>query len=313
MHSPAPFRRWLYCTILCLATGILPAQEPRRLGLFVIDIEKATVTPVASEPLDGHAYCGTPEWSPDGKRILFDATPGNAWSKTHLIAADFPVRKIDDVTDFGPGNCPAWSPDGKQVAFMLNPGAVPNAEPGIWIMDAKGENRRRLAAGAMPKWSPDGKRILSVSFSNPRQLSIIDVEKETSQSVDLPGHEFVTTARWAGDGETLITVVRENGPLSIALVDVSRPGEAKIKRTLWTRGDRSTVSPMYPDYSAKTKRCVFVGWESQGSALYVLGADGPPRRIEKAGFDVSLASLALSPDGGKILFCSDRNVGERSE
>lgn len=59
---------------------------------------------------------------------------------------------------------PEWSPDGTQIAFAMV--AKPTERcTNIWVMDAKGGNRKRLTSfpsgtiSASPTWSPDGKRI----------------------------------------------------------------------------------------------------------------------------------------------------------
>src|SRR5262249_55751177 len=55
---------------------------------------------------------------------------------------------------------PSFSPDDKRVAFLLNPNAVPNAVPGIWVMQADGSERRRAGEYGIPLWSPDGRQFL---------------------------------------------------------------------------------------------------------------------------------------------------------
>ena len=50
-----------------------------------------------------------------------------------------------------------WSPDGRKIAFTGRPSTPP---PGIFVMNADGSERRRLAHhGGNPAWSPDGKMI----------------------------------------------------------------------------------------------------------------------------------------------------------
>jgi len=64
---------------------------------------------------------------------------------------------------------------------------------------------------------------------------------------------------------------------------------------------------MYPVYSPKLKRGVFVGREERGQALYLFEPGKNPRRLEADGrFDPKLASLSLSPEGKYLLFCGDR-------
>lgn len=291
----------------CLLFGLAGRIQAQDLALYVFDLEDEAATPITAEPLEGLRHCGASDWSPDGKRFLFDATPGTQFNRTKLFLADFPVDDDAKYTDFGIGNCPNWSPDGKRIAFLLNNGAVQNAPAGIWTMPSSGEAREYLGGSGRPKWSPDGKQILTVSFGNPCRLSLLDMETKAEQPVRLSGYEFISVPNWAGDGQTIISVVRAAGPLSIALIDISDPAEAKIKQTLWTRGDGTSVSPTCPVYSPKFKRCVFSGWEPNGLALYAFDVGrNQPRKLEKDLLDSHLAGLALSPDGRYVLFVSSR-------
>jgi hypothetical protein len=299
----------LWCLIgWSLVTLPAGAADPPRLGLFVIEIESGKVQHVAAEPLPGHAYCGSPDWSFDAKRIVFDATPGKEFSKTHIVATDFPGSEQRKFTDLGAGNCPTWSPDVKQIAFRLNARALADAEPGIWIMNADGKERRRIADGDLPKWSPDGRKILSVSFSNPCTLALIDAKSGDSQPVELADHQFYSVPSWAGDGQTLVAVVRGKGPLSIGLIDVSDPAKAKIKEVVWPRGIGVSDEPIYPVYSAEEKRCVFIGRSPMGLFLDRIDDEtkGVPLKLEPNSTGERIAGLAISPDGKQVLYCSER-------
>ena len=308
--------RLLFCLFVIgglTASTRVVAQEDDRLALYLADLETGKISLVTDEPLKGHGYCGSPDWSPDGKQILLDATPGRQWSKTHMLVADFPLAEPQQFTDLGPGNCPAWSPDGKQIVFLLNPGAVAGADSGVYLMDADGKNRRRLGGYGMPEWSPDGKSILTISFSNPVNLALIDAASGNEQVVTLPDHTIHSIPAWAGDAQTLIAVVRGQGPLMIALLDIADPTAAKIKEILWTRGQGTDAEPMHPVIASETKRCAFVGRTPRGSSLFVLDSKRSltPQPLEKDHFDPRIASLELSPNGKQLLFCAERKVDDK--
>lgn len=315
MFRSSTVRRAWFSIVALLVAPAARAQEPERLALYIADVDTGEVKPVATEPLPGHAYCGSPDWSYDGKRILLDATPGKQWNKTHMLLSDFPVPDQQQFTDLGPGNCPTWSPDAKRIAFLLNPGAVAGADSGIWIMNADGKERRRLGGYGMPEWSPDGKRILTISFNNPCNLTLLDADTGNEQDVKLPDHTIHSVPGWAGDWQTLIAVIRANGPLMIALLDISEPASAKVKEVLWTRGQGTDAEPLHPVFSVRTGRCVFVGRTPQGSSLYVIDTKRSvtPKPLEPDRYDPKMASLEISPDGRQLLFCSLRQPSQEEQ
>ena len=283
------------------------ATETEQLGLYAIDAIDGEVITVRTKPIGDLTYFGSPSWSNDGRRIIFDATPGKAWRETHLKLFYVAQRKAG-IKDLGPGNCPTLSPDGERIAFLLNTGAVPDAPAGIWLMNSDGSERRRLGGYGVPKWSPDGKQLLIGSFSSPCRLSVMDVETAKERPVQLDGHKTYSSPGWAGDSQTLVAIVSSGGDAGIAFIDVTDPEQAQIKQILWRRGDRIGVAPLYPVYSPKTDLCVFVGEDENGKALYSVkpGQLEPPKRLEPTGYDGKIASLAFSPDGRYVLFCSDR-------
>ncbi len=279
-------------------------KEQGLLNVFAIDVARGDVTLVANSPQPELNYCGTPCWSHDGARIYFDATPNQSWSRTRLLVVDL-LKMTADPTDLGAGNCPSPSPDGKRIAFQLNTGAG-----GIWVMDADGTNRRRLGGSGIPKWSPDGKKLLVTGFSSDRKLSLVDAETGEVEPISLAGHKFYSQTSWGGDPDSILSVVVSDRGTGIALVDISTPSAAKIKRVLWRRGEDLNVAPACPVYSTKTHRCVFTGRAKTGTALYILRTDKdePAKRLEPEIEDNKIASLAFSPDGRYVLFCSDRPI-----
>lgn len=297
---------------LWLVRPALP-DEPRQLGLFALDLETKQARQVAQEPLPGYRYFGSPDWCPDGKSFAFDVTPGNDWARTHICLSQWPLEDGKTPQDLGPGNCPSFSPDGRRIVFLLNRGVNPQDQPGLWIMQADGSQRTRLAGGSIPKWSPGGKHILNISFGNPRQLSLIDVEDGTTAPVSLAGHTLHTVPTWV-DANTLIGIVRAEGtgPTTIAIIDISNPAQATVKDTIWTRGTGINAGPEFPVYSPKMNRCLFAGRAPQG--LFLLekqaGLPGLPTFVESGRIDQRLQSLALSPDGNTLLFCSDREPAQ---
>jgi Tol biopolymer transport system component len=286
---------------------VLRSKSKERNPLYVVELIRGGVTMIADEPEPGRTHCGTPAWSPNGQRIVFDATEGTDWSFTRLKSLEIQGGR-PVLTDLGPGSCPSFSPDGTQVVFLQNPGPVSDADSGVWLMKADGTARRRLSDAGRPRWSPDGRRIMVTTFESPCEITLVDVATGEERPLRTPDHQVYSAPSWA-DGNTIVAVVGAQPGETIALLDVSDPNQVKLERSLWTLGDGLSVVPSYPIYSPATRRCVFVGAERKGSALFCIeeGKSSPPERLEPEGFDPFLSDLTFSPDGRYVVFGSNKS------
>lgn len=102
-----------------------------------------------TQPMPQFVWHGSPKWSPDGKRIAYDAWTGNP-STSHVYIMD---ADGSHQTDLGVGFIPTFSPDGKRLAFTW-------AGRGLGIMNVDGSDRHVLTNdGWGCEWSPDGRWI----------------------------------------------------------------------------------------------------------------------------------------------------------
>ena len=74
-----------------------------------------------------------PVWSPDGSKIAFGLGRGIS----HLFDQSG-GSELQNLTADSYGILPSWSPDGSQIAFKTFAGE-------LWVMNADGSNKRRLA------------------------------------------------------------------------------------------------------------------------------------------------------------------------
>jgi WD40-like Beta Propeller Repeat len=319
-HKPAPDPKddnaQIEAAVRRLADALRqhPAQpskaSDRVAGLYMIEVATGEVTLIADEPDPGTTFCGSATWSSDGKRILFDAMRPEKVALAHMKAIELVGGRLT-VTDLGVGNCPAFSPAGDQIAFLLNGGGVPGARSGIWLMRADGSERRRLNSWGRPFWSPDGRQFMTVNFSIPAQVTLMDVKSLRLGVLQPPeGMQIYSVPRWASAG-AIVAVVGAGFGDTIALLDVTEPARGKIKEVLWKRnfkGKDIGANPNCAAYMPSTGRGVFVGATMEGMALYSFerGQSRQPRRLEPSGLDALLQDVALSPDGRFALFSSNR-------
>jgi Tol biopolymer transport system component len=291
---------------------VQPKEAPDRVGLYLLDLADGGVTLIADQPAPGLTQCGSPTWSHDGRRILFDATPGTQWSLTRLKVIEL-VEGRPTVTDLGTGNCPTFAPADDRIAFLSNADGAPT---GVWLMKADGSERRLLGAYGVPKWSPEGRRMMIVSFGNPRQVTIMDADPDKSGVLQIPGRQIFSVPSWADAGTIVAAIVSDEGD-ALALIDVSDPSRGKVKEVLWRKSDGLDIRQSYPIYRPENRRCIFVGQGPRGMALYSVqsGQAGLPRRLGLEGYAPKISGLAFSPDGRYVLYSEqgpDRTRGGRA-
>jgi Tol biopolymer transport system component len=286
-----------------------PSAAADRLALHLMDVETGEDTLIADEPDEGLVRIGSTSWSHDGRRILFDAMPMNQPGAAHLKVIELEGGRVA-INDLGPGNCPSLSPDDGRIVFLLN--TAP--QTGVWLMQADGSNRRILGSYGRPLWSPDSRQFMIVNFNLPRLVTMMNVDPTKNGVVRIAGNNVYPEPCWVGEG-TIVAAIGSNKADTIALVDVRQPRNAKIKEVLWRRSDGPNVMPYYPLYSPRTRRCVFVGIEPRGMALYSFQQGRPerPRRLGPEGLDTLIQDTALSPDGRYVLFCSTRPAHGHAE
>ncbi|WP_069171536.1 DPP IV N-terminal domain-containing protein [Streptomyces griseus] len=133
--------------------------------------QKVLVRGIAPET--GEApYVGHPDWSPDGKRVVYDSPRGMEW-----INSDGTGQEVLTAA----GGAGTFSPDGRSIAFVRTTAyeTADGWEYGrdVWVVNTGTRQARQIstvrnALSAPVDWSPDGQRIVYVTVNG---LSVVDV------------------------------------------------------------------------------------------------------------------------------------------
>ncbi|HYC96258.1 MAG TPA: S9 family peptidase [Sphingomicrobium sp.] len=125
----------------------------------------------------GAFHDGNPEWTPDGRAILFSAVRKDDWE---MIANDSEVYRLDvdsgrltALTDRrGPDAAPTPSPDGRLIAYVgFDDHKKGFEQADLYVMNADGSGSRRLAPNLdrsidQLEWSADGRAIVAAYEEN---------------------------------------------------------------------------------------------------------------------------------------------------
>ena len=110
-----------------------------------------------------------PDWSPDGRRIVFDTGTGLPGSVPGIgtVNADGTHARLLANS----GTEPKFSPDGAQIVFTRG--------GEIWTMNADGSDQEQLTRATEPDfgavWSPTG-RMIAFLRGTPSQLYVMNVD-----------------------------------------------------------------------------------------------------------------------------------------
>ena len=177
--------------------GPLKTFEP---GAFLVD----TLTDFAASP----------EWSPDGNRIVFER--GSCLCNPHVavINADGSGEAaVTNNTDLFLEFEPAWSPDNR-IAYTRAPNPAFGQCRSLWIVGSDGSGAHEILAPEQAPcykkqaaWSPDGTRIAfsgAPSFGDvPTDIYTVRPDGTDLRQLTDSGADSASQAEWSPDGSEI--------------------------------------------------------------------------------------------------------------
>ncbi|MFI9823347.1 hypothetical protein ACIHFC_23195 [Streptomyces sp. NPDC052013] len=134
------------------------------------------------QPETGEApYVGHPDWSPDGRHILYDSPRGLEWVGADGTGGELLTR----------GRLGTFSPDGRTIAFVRTT-AYPTEDgyeygTDLHVLDTVTREERQVTtrrdiSSTAPDWSPDGTRLVYAT-----QYGLHSVDVTTGATTELSG------------------------------------------------------------------------------------------------------------------------------
>lgn len=151
----------------------------------------------------------TPNWSPDGKRLVYVSFERRAPT---IFVQDIFTRQRTKLASFkGLNSSPNWSPDGTKIAFTLSK----DGQPEIYYYDLVARKTVRVtnnpAIDTEPSWSSDSQHIFFTSERGGRaQIYEVDINTMKAKRVTYQG-AMNLSARPIPQSNALIVITRQNG------------------------------------------------------------------------------------------------------
>ncbi len=252
-----------------------------------------------------------PQWSPDGKTLLFSSSLNEGELVTVGIDGSFPLRIPIDLGGTGhflSSHIVRWSPDGAWISYVSTKSGAP--ELWLWSVENGGHIKLTDLGGRINalSWSPDSRWV---AFSGDRYGNF-DIWK-----VSVPGGETVRMTwdtryevypSWTPDGgRILYDRLDERWVDHEVMIMAAEGGKARLlveEKDFFDYGAGRTFG--YPMVSPDGGMVLFRSHRSGWINYWIIPMKGgEPRPVVEEGSDQSEASW--SPDGKRIAYISNDN------
>jgi dipeptidyl aminopeptidase/acylaminoacyl peptidase len=197
--------------------------------LFVVPADGGTPRQLT----DGEWDHSGPEWTPDGREILFSSLREEEsdwmWRESEIYAVEVEGGNIRQLTHrHGPDSGPLPSPDGQLIAYQGQDFSHDTyVENGLFVMNTDGSDPRRIA-GELGRslgrltWAPDGSGLyFNTSMKGTGNLWFAPLSGEPRAITD--GDHMLSFSSMGGSGTVVTTISTVHEPGDIWSFNLRNP------------------------------------------------------------------------------------------
>ena len=292
----------LILAVILTGVGAFPIDSEAEDAPGTLTIEQLlSITSVVS---------GSPEWSPDGERILITSSFAGGLA-TLSPEGGFPIRmpiEMGGAGHFLTSQMPGWSPHGRWISYVSNK----SGSPEIWLWSTEDGHELKLTnLGARINsmtWSPDERWIAFAGdrYGNYDIWRVSVPEGKVDRLTDDKRYEVFPT--WTPDASHILYVRLDEAwaDHDVIVTDANGNHERTVvrDRDFFDYGAGTRFG--YPQVSADGENVLFPshrsGWINYWSVPL---AGGEPRPIALA--DADQHEAHWSPDGKSIVYTENHD------
>jgi Tol biopolymer transport system component len=270
---------------LAVAFGF-ECREAREIATMRPDGSGRRVLTDTSCTDDRRGNADLPDWSPDGRRLLFLNGNGPGPYGPAVMAADGSGQMNLPLPSSPPfaTEKPSFSANGRHLAYTRQrfiPGE--GARPSIWRAAIDGSDNRRLGGGSRPRWSPNGRLIAFVASGPrrgpPREGGTWLMSARTGERIRRISRRDAAILDWAPDGRSLLFAPTGGCRMCDQDLWIVRTDGTRVRRLTTTPARKETDAVWSPDgrrIALASER--FPNEETSQYSLWTMSARGTRQR-----------------------------------
>ncbi|HEV8688090.1 MAG TPA: hypothetical protein VGQ84_12500 [Gaiellaceae bacterium] len=167
----------------------------------------------------------SPAWSPNGRRLAFDAPTSGNYDVWTMRADGRDRRRV--TQNPAPDYFASWAPDGTQVVFTSDRGGED-----LYVVGADGSDERQLTTDPAPDWgaawSPDGSRIAFAGNARGNlEVEVVNADGTGRIALtDDPARDYDPT--WSPDGTRIAFTSERDGDANVYVMNADGSGVTRL-------------------------------------------------------------------------------------